>query len=421
MNNSTPPSPLATDDQRKAEKLALRLIEDPRIRAAREEARATLRADKVAALPDGYLGLDRALDQWILALTMRCINADPWRPKVLWNVYNAPRYWFGHVYAGAAVAIDNPDNSNREISVDGDSAYIIHGRFGKPATQFMIEIVVDFDHYAGIGRTLSALTTQNIVSDTDGNFTITIDSQLAHGRVNHLQSAAGKLNWMFMRDSMADWRQNITTLRVERTAGPPALPERTEDEIVGDIVTSMPVWVEFWRGFKDDFLGYPEPNRLVGPNGRPGGWGFLSGGRFHISGGQAVVITVTDGDANYTGCQISDPWTISPDPVTRLASLNKSQILPNPDDSITYVLAARDPGVHNWIDTVGLLDGWMMLRWQGVPATTDPATLVRSIKTVNLDDLASALPAGTPQATLASRSAQIARRIAEFAVRFVEE
>ncbi len=285
----------------------------------------------------------------------------------------------------------------------------------------MIEILVDFDHYAGLGRTLSALTTQSIVSDRDGNFTITIDSQPANGRANHLQAEPGKLNWMFMRDSMADWGQSITTLRVERTAGPPAPPERTEDEIAGDIVTSMPVWVEFWRGFKDDFLGYPEPNRLVGPNDRPGGWGFLSGGRFHIGGDQAVVITTTDGGANYTGCQISDPWTISPDPVTRLASLNKSQVLPDPDDSITYVLAARDPGVHNWIDTVGLLDGWMMLRWQGVPPTTDPATLVRSVKTVNLDDLASALPAGTPQATLASRSAQIARRIAEFATRFVEE
>lgn len=121
MTSNLARSPLATDDQRDTERLALRLIEHPRVRAARESARALLLADPMADTPDGRLGLDRALDQWVLALTMRIANADPFRPKVTWNVFNAPRIWFGHVYQGAAVAIDNPDNSNREISVDGNS------------------------------------------------------------------------------------------------------------------------------------------------------------------------------------------------------------------------------------------------------------------------------------------------------------
>src|ERR1700761_4400709 len=103
-------SPLATPDQRDVEAQALRLIEHPKIRAAREAARALLLADPVAGTHDGRLGLDRALDQWVLALVMRVANADPWRPKIIWNVFNPPRRWFGHTYPGAAVAIDNPDN-----------------------------------------------------------------------------------------------------------------------------------------------------------------------------------------------------------------------------------------------------------------------------------------------------------------------
>jgi hypothetical protein len=419
MNSSPARSPLATDDQRDTEKLALRLVEHPRVRSARETARAVLLADPMAHTPDGRLGLDRALDQWVLALAMRIANADPFRPKVVWNIFNAPRVWFGHVYPGAAVAIDNPDNSNREISIDGASSYDIRGRFGSPPAQFMIEIVRDFDHYAGLGQTMAALTTQTIVADADGSFVITVDGQPANGRPNHLQSAPG-FNWMFMRDSLADWKRVQATLSVERTAGPPAPPARSDDAIVDDIVESLPVWVRFWNGFKDDFLGYPEPNRLVGPNGRPGGWGFLAGGRFRIAGDEAVVLTLGGREANYTGFQISDVWTLSPDPVFHLASLNKSQALPNPDGTVTYVVSLNDPGIHNWIDPVGMSEGWMLTRWQGVPPAIDPASLIRSVKTVKLADLASVLPAGAPIADLASRRAQVAERIADYARRFVE-
>jgi hypothetical protein len=103
--------------------------------------------------------------------------------------------------------------------------------------------------------------------------------------------------------------------------------------------------------------------------------------------------------------------------VTHLSSLNKSQAVANTDGAYVYVLSLRDPGVHNWIDPVGLREGWMLLRWQGVPPTTDPATLIRSVTAVKLDDLEAALPAGTPKADIRSRSEQIKARMAEFAVR----
>ena len=417
MSETALSSPLATASQRDAEKLALRLIEEPRVRAARETARAVLLADPVAQTPDGRMGLDRALDQWVLALVMRIVNADPWRPKVVWNVYNPPRHWFGHTYLGAAVAIDNPDNSNREIPIDGESSYEIRGRFGDPATQFTAEIVTGFDGYAGLGRTLAALTTQQIVADPAGHFTLTVDARPAGGRANHLQSAPGR-QFVFTRDSMADWRQVPAALSVERVGGPAPPPARTELQLIDDIVASMPRWVRFWCGFKDDFLGSPAPNKLVGPHGRPGGWGFLAGGRFRLADDEALVVTTSAGGANYTGFQISDPWTISPDPVTRLASLNKSQALSSANATTVYVLSASDPMVHNWIDTVGLHEGWMLLRWQGVPSGTDPAQLIGSVRTVKLDQLDSALPPGTPKADLRSRSAQVNSRIAQHALRF---
>src|SRR5690606_1894784 len=131
-------NPLWTDDQTAVERLALRLIERADIRAAREQARLMLLADPLGGTLDGRLGLDRALDQWVLGLAMREANGDSADPKVVWNISNAPRNWFGHIYSGAAVAIDNPDNFNREIPIDGDGQYAVDIRFSVDPPQFSI-------------------------------------------------------------------------------------------------------------------------------------------------------------------------------------------------------------------------------------------------------------------------------------------
>ena len=104
-----------------------------------------------------------------------------------------------------------------------------------------------------------------------------------------------------------------------------------------DHVVAAAQWVRVGGTFKDDFLGNPEPNGLGGRIGRPGGGGFLFGGKFRLEGDEAVVVTTLGGGANYTGFQVSDPWTVSPDPVHRLASLYRSQVLPSADGSVTLV------------------------------------------------------------------------------------
>jgi hypothetical protein len=208
---------------------------------------------------------------------------------------------------------------------------------------------------------------------------------------------------------------------VRRLDPPSGWTARSADEIAATIVADMPAWVRFWSTFKDDFLGFPEPNRLVGPNGRDGGWGYLAGGRFRIAADEALVVTLDPAGAYYTGFQIADPWTISPDPMHRLVSLNKSQVAPNPDGTVTYVLAPIDPGVANWIDTVSLAEGWMLTRWQGVPAGAELGRFIRQVEVVAADRLDAALPPGVPRVDLAGRRAQIARRAQVFAIRTTAE
>jgi hypothetical protein len=101
----------------------------------------------------------------------------------------------------------------------------------------------------------------------------------------------------------------------------------------------------------------------------------------------------------------------------RLASLNKSQVVPNPDGSVTYALALADPGLANWIDTCGLHQGWMLTRWQGVPAGVQLDTMIRDVQLVQMD----AVPDTLPKIDLAGRRAQIAGRARSFAQRTQRE
>ncbi len=409
-------NPLCNADQEAAEKLALRLIERGDVRAAREAARQGMLSDPAAKTLDGSLGLDRALDQWVLALGMREANGDTADPKVVWNVSNPPRNWFGHIYHGAAVAVDNPDNFNREIPIDGSGHYEIDLRFSANPPQFSIVIEMEPEHHAGLGRNIGALTLQQLLPHCDAHGGVTVTVGPEYGGPLHLQSEAGRIQ-IYTRDSQANWTQRPAEVTVRRLDPPSDWKPRGENEIAAVVIADMPAWVRFWSSFKNDFLGFPKPNRLVGPNGRDGNWGYLAGGRFAVADDEAVLVTLDPAGSYYTGFQITDPWTIAPDPMHRLASLNKAQCALNPDGTVTYAIALTDPGIANWIDTCGLHEGWMLTRWQGVPEDAAINRLIREVRLVKLDSI----PRDIPRVDLEYRRAQIAERANGFAMRTDEK
>jgi hypothetical protein len=63
-------------------------------------------------------------------------------------------------------------------------------------------------------------------------------------------------------------------------------------------------------------------------------------------------------------------------------ALNKANAKYEADGSLRIVLAARDSGVGNFIDTSGHLEGGMILRW--VQAKTHPIPTCRVVKLADL-------------------------------------
>lgn len=405
-------NPIATVDQAAIEQMALRVFAAPSVRLAREQARALLLADETSRTVDGAAGLDRALDQWVMGAVLAVINNDPSRPRLFWGIDNTPRAWFGGVYPGAAVAIDNPDNVNRTTPIDGRWCYKIAGCFAENSagqTSFMVTMADQGQLTMGAPVATAALTNTMIETDADGCFVLTMDTSPANGRSNHLQIAPGPQQ-LAVRDSMADWRQTPAYLDLLVVDGPELLPVVSESELTRQTAERVVGFVEHWLEFKRGFWNQPAFNTLVGPIGRDGGWGYQAGGRFQLADDEVLVITTESGGAAYTGLQISDPWMMSPIPFYQSCSRNLSQSVANADGSYTYVLSLLDPGVANWINTAGLHEGWIMLRWQNVPAATVAETLLRSIELVKSSQLDSYLAAGVPRVSLAERSAELALR-----------
>lgn len=75
------------------------------------------------------------------------------------------------------------------------------------------------------------------------------------------------------------------------------------------------------------------------------------------------------------------------------------------DGALRVVVSARDPGVHNWLDTSGRHQGSIVFR--NYRATRQP---VPRTEKVRFEDLAQHLPATTRKASSDERQASLRRR-----------
>jgi hypothetical protein len=99
------------------------------------------------------------------------------------------------------------------------------------------------------------------------------------------------------------------------------------------------------------------------------------------------------------------PWLESGEFDRRLTSLSDQQVHVDADGVVRVVVAHRDPGVPNWIDTEERRRGLLVYRW--VWARNNP---LPSARVVPLAQLRDALPASHPSVSAQQRREQLARR-----------
>ena len=91
---------------------------------------------------------------------------------------------------------------------------------------------------------------------------------------------------------------------------------------------------------------------------------FYLHGYWALQPGQAWVIKTDVPDCPYWNFQLDNWWMESLDHRRRV-TVNKHTATLGPDGQLTIVVAERDPGMGNWIDTCGHRTGTALLRWLG--------------------------------------------------------
>lgn len=409
-------NPIATAEQAEIEKKAFEVLAHPLMQKTIAEIRKSW-PEQVKPSADMMSIFEEGFEENVFAAAIWSLNTDKERPKVI-TITRLPHKLEGKDIPGSRWGLDNPDTVYRVIPISGEERYVIRGKVGE--TRLTENYFSLWDPKM---NSVAVFNGKDIVTGPDGSFEITVDSDPANGRKNHIQSAP-TAHEFYIRDVVQDWsKERINELSVERLGPPPKNPPKTADE-------QAELTAAFLRRYAADTARWNNQTLLKPVNGfdfkidRDTDGAQRSQiyimGHFKLADDEALVINLRTGGAHYFIVPINNWWGTTNNVNTRNGSMNKAQSVADKDGTYTFVISKADPGVHNWVDPAGLGEGILTLRWAEFPGGEPGADLGATSKVVKLADLKSELPADTKFVTPAERKAQYAVREAGYAWRLQE-
>ena len=361
---------------------------------------------------------DDAFAEVMFSAAVWSSNQDKLRPKVS-CITRLAHPVSGRQIPGSRWGIDNPDSVYRVIPISGDERYEIRGRVGENRMTENYFTLWD----ANMG-TVAVLNGRTMDVDSDGSFTITVDSDPAGGRPNHVQSTP-EAHEFYIRDVLLNWDRDDPNHLDGANGSARALdsPARTLDEQAEATADMMAYFANFTGKLSHGVY-------KMAPNNFNLAWsadkvGAMRNqvyvmGRFDLQPDEAFVVDVSDGGAEYFTVPLSNIWGTTLELVDRTGSLNKAQSVANEDGTYTYVIAATDPGVQNWIDSDGLNEGILTLRMAEFGGDGPKEDLGARGRVVKLDDLDAEVPDADAGCPPAERAAELADRRAAYLRRLPE-
>lgn len=410
-------NPIANPDQFAAEEAVLRVLALPQVQESRRKAAFLWRLAHGKDVSEQALEtFEEAMDEWVANYVFKAVASDANHPRFVRN-FMPPYEWAGRKVPGSRIGGDNPDNCYRYAGIAHGARYAVRGKaVGPLPASVTFTLVANFSSSV----TVQTLDLRAIEIAGDGTFTILIDADPPAGRANHLRTIPA-VKLLFVRDSLGDWTSETPLkLEIERL-DPPLADPLTDTQIAGLAVHRLIEDVPLFYWFTRLCTGKPV-NTMVSPipSGALGGLVSQAGSQsqFRLAGNEAAVLTIDPAGAEYAAISACDWWFRSIDYWNHTTSYTHANSVRDDDGCYTYVLSERDPGVHNWVDTVGRQEVLLLYRWQGLPAVpvrSGPA--VRGVQVVKLAELGGVLPQGTAMVTAQQRAQQVEWRRAGFARR----
>jgi hypothetical protein len=262
----------------------------------------------------------------------------------------------------AKIGADNPDAYYQNAIIDGRHDYKITG------TRGAVE-------YLGMG-TYSGIYGLDTKIEETGFLDVAAMQIGAEDRLEVVLSKDPKPgNWLPMREDTRlliirqfrqDWeREIVAELEIECLTGdnkPELLtPQKIADGLDG-AARFVRATASIFAGWAEDFADNPNDVQqkftgLGDPNNQ------FWHGYWTLEEGEALVIEAMPPECEAWNFQLNNYWEESLDYRYFDVHINKHTAKYEKDGSLLIVVAAEDPGVGNWIDTVGHRHGTLGLRW----------------------------------------------------------
>jgi hypothetical protein len=307
------------------------------------------------------------------------------------------------------MGLDNPDTMYFGTRVHADREYVVTGKRGT-TTDLSFQLLGGEYTDAEVPDSEIAFDDRELDIAEDGSFKWRLRPE-------------GPAQ-LVIREVYGDWSQQRGSLAISRsdTAGtaPPPLTRQTIEKRYATAGKQLVNRVKTWLQFPQWFYYNIPVNTMVAPRLTPGGLAtqYSSAGHYELTPDQALIVTLPVTDAPYLGFQLGSLWYISLDYINHQTSLNGTQAQADPDGKIRIVVADRNPGVTNWVETLGHRRGILQFRWQRVSRNLTEAD-GPTVELVDFEKIPSALPYHDTnkiseedwRARIAERQIQIANRM----------
>jgi len=302
---------------------------------------------------------------------------------------------------------ENADNAYAQAHIRGDLVYRIRGHRGSVET-FLLEIKEGFMQLGDV-RNFATLSAPDLVVEPDGSFEIFMGGERQGANWLPLDPDATQV---LIRQYFCDWDEEIPASFDIECLGREGLPPselgadrmaRMLDDAGRHISGTASFWEEWVvaleRRYKRDEIA-PAVFYVGGADDIAYGNDY-----FELSPDEAMVIEFQPPQAKYWAFQLCDLWFKTTDWPNHKSSINHRQAHIDADGRCRVVVAHRDPGVPNWLDTAGQQTGVLQYRWIWTEDNPKPR-----LQRVPFTEIRSTLPEQTPEVTAKQRREEIHRR-----------
>ncbi len=307
----------------------------------------------------------------------------------------------------------NADTIYKSALIEKGGSYLLRGDRGTVRMIILAQMGPDTLRTGQHSPLLGQIDFDTLTLGNDGSFEFVISPERPAGYEGDWFALDPKCEKLMVRIVSCDWgverepRFGIARLDVDDAKGRPSLTQlhAAFDEIpfiTGVCAMAFPTHVEELRneGYLNELKIF-DVSQMSGLQGQ-----FYYEGAYELADDEALISEVRVPDSyRYWSIILTNDLYETTDWYNNQASLNDAQGVVDPDGVFRTVISARDPGVHNWLDTSGYPSGAIQGRW--FEASAKPMPTLRKVK---VGDVLSQLPQSTRRVSPQERSEALRNR-----------